>query len=590
MSVGRAGASMLTLPARRPISRRWSVSRRLRPRPDRASCRPSSCSSRCCWCVGSEPSCGSFAYLQNGVLVAAFLGLGLGFRSARKPARLLPAVLVLFSVVFMVRDPLRWDIGEGVTQGLVAFQDSGIWYAAGGQAEWPQYVRTALLFYSVAVSLALLAAIAYVFRPLGQWLGAWMDAYPRPIPAYTANILGSLLGIGLFVVATVAVTRPFSLAGGRRHRSRRVCGVVRRRPNRAGVLGRHRPGSAAAPVERAWHDSVVTLPEAEHRTAGVRPGPTGPGEQCGESHQRQQRRVPVHGEPGPAAHGGAPRPLSAGRGSHLPLRVALRSRGPSREGARSSARVPATTRRRRFVRARSRCRRWRSTPPSSRSVEAAIPTGRTPQAGEIAVDDARAFFRRPSGPYDLVWFGLLDSHTTPSAYANVRLDHFVYTQESFADMKRLLGPSGVVVLLFAPQTEWIAARLVGLLTRTFGEAPVAMHTKSSSPCLGWGGLLLVGGSPEAMSGRSGPGPRRARAVRSSSSTRARSRATRTRPRTTGPTSTFPGPRCRAITCSSPWPAWDWGCSCGGPSSSGVSRRRCDAPPRDGLHARSRSWA
>jgi hypothetical protein len=114
------------------------------------------------------------------------------------------------------------------------------------------------------------------------------------------------------------------------------------------------------------------------------------------------------------------------------------------------------------------------------------------------VDDARAFFRRPSGPYDLVWFGLLDSHTTPSAYANVRLDHFVYTQESFADMKRLLSPSGVVVLLFAPQTDWIAARLIGLLTRTFGEAPIAMRTTSSSPCLGWGGLLLVGGSPEAM--------------------------------------------------------------------------------------------
>src|SRR5574341_913698 len=31
-----------------------------------------------------------FAYLQNGVLVAAFLGLGLGARNARQPVRLLP--------------------------------------------------------------------------------------------------------------------------------------------------------------------------------------------------------------------------------------------------------------------------------------------------------------------------------------------------------------------------------------------------------------------------------------------------------------------------------------------------------------------
>ena len=32
-----------------------------------------------------------FAYLQNGVLVAAFLGLGLGCRNARRPVHILPA-------------------------------------------------------------------------------------------------------------------------------------------------------------------------------------------------------------------------------------------------------------------------------------------------------------------------------------------------------------------------------------------------------------------------------------------------------------------------------------------------------------------
>jgi SAM-dependent methyltransferase len=63
-------------------------------------------------------------------------------------------------------------------------------------------------------------------------------------------------------------------------------------------------------------------------------------------------------------------------------------------------------------------------------------------AVHLTVTDARAFFRRATGPYDLVWFGLLDSHTTPSAYANVRLDHFVYTRESLAEVKRLLAPSG----------------------------------------------------------------------------------------------------------------------------------------------------
>ena len=178
-----------------------------------------------------------FAYLQNGVLVAAFLGLGLGFRSARKPARLLPAVLVLFSVVFMVRDPLGWDIGEGVTQGLVAFQDSGIWYAAGGQAQWPQYVRTALLAYSVAVSLALLAAIAYVFRPLGPVAGrvdgrlsAADSRLHRQHPGEPPRDRALRRGHG-------RGDSPLLLAGGRRHRSRRC---ARRGPTTAESRGRSR--------------------------------------------------------------------------------------------------------------------------------------------------------------------------------------------------------------------------------------------------------------------------------------------------------------------------------------------------------------
>ncbi len=117
---------------------------------------------------------------------------------------------------------------------------------------------------------------------------------------------------------------------------------------------------------------------------------------------------------------------------------------------------------------------------------------------DVTIDDARAFFRRHEGRYDIVWFGLLDSHTTPSAYTNVRLDHFIYTRESFADMKRLLAPDGVVVLFFAAQTAWITDRLAGLLAETFGARPLTAVFHPPSPCLGWGGVMLIAGSPEAL--------------------------------------------------------------------------------------------
>jgi hypothetical protein len=147
-----------------------------------------------------------FAYLQNGVLVAAFLGLGLGARSARAPVRLLPSVLALTAVAFVIRDPGDWGLRECLSQGLVAFQDSVIWY--GHLDQWPTFLRTALVGFALILSLALLAGLAWTFRPLGQWLGAWMGECERPIAAYTANILGSLLGVAAFTAATIALFSP----------------------------------------------------------------------------------------------------------------------------------------------------------------------------------------------------------------------------------------------------------------------------------------------------------------------------------------------------------------------------------------------
>jgi len=98
----------------------------------------------------------------------------------------------------------------------------------------------------------------------------------------------------------------------------------------------------------------------------------------------------------------------------------------------------------------------------------------------------------------VVWFGFLASHTSPSAYTSIRLDHFVYTRESFADVRRLLSPSGAVVLFFWAETPWIAERLAGLLRDAFGAAPLSFWIPSSSLCLGHGGMMLFGGRESTL--------------------------------------------------------------------------------------------
>jgi spermidine synthase len=47
---------------------------------------------------------------------------------------------------------------------------------------------------------------------------------------------------------------------------------------------------------------------------------------------------------------------------------------------------------------------------------------------KIVNDDARSFFATNTEKYDVISFGLLDSHTT-TAMTNARLDHYVYTKE-----------------------------------------------------------------------------------------------------------------------------------------------------------------
>jgi SAM-dependent methyltransferase len=428
-----------------------------------------------------------FAYLQNGVLVAAFLGLGLGARSSRQPARLLPALFALVALGLVIRDPLGWQLAEAVTQGLVAFQDSVIWEASAvGQAA---YLRAPLVFFAVALSLGVLAAVALAFVPLGQWLGRWIDEQPRPIAAYTANILGSLVGIALFVGVTVARWPPWAWLAVT------AAGLVAFLPWTAD--GRLARGAVAAlafvlPFLGRQGGGALTVWSPYQKLAVSPFAPRG--EVCGEIINVNNAGYQLLLDFDPERMASAPElyPPDQVRSSHYVLpyelvgpraRVLIVGAGAGNDAA---AALRAGAQSVQAVEIDPVIVRWGRERHPNRPYSSDRVT--------VTVEDARAFFRNDRGPYDLVWFGLLDSHTTPSAYANVRLDHFVYTRESFADMKRLLAPGGVVVLFFEAQTDWIAARLAGLLEETFGAPPLAMRVRPGTECLGWGGLLLVGGA------------------------------------------------------------------------------------------------
>jgi hypothetical protein len=97
----------------------------------------------------------------------------------------------------------------------------------------------------------------------------------------------------------------------------------------------------------------------------------------------------------------------------------------------------------------------------------------------VHLTDARAFLKRSTKKYDLILFGLLDSHTQLSDYANMRIDNFVYTEESFLEAKAHLKPDGIIFIKFEVRRPWMARRLKEMLASTFGKEPVVFNAESS---------------------------------------------------------------------------------------------------------------
>jgi hypothetical protein len=90
-------------------------------------------------------------------------------------------------------------------------------------------------------------------------------------------------------------------------------------------------------------------------------------------------------------------------------------------------------------------------------------------------NDARSFLRGAADKYDLIVYGLLDSHTLLSHGSSVRLDSFVYTVEGLREARSRLKPDGLISLTFTVLTESLGRKIYLMLQEAFdGRAPVSV--------------------------------------------------------------------------------------------------------------------
>jgi CheY-like chemotaxis protein len=147
-----------------------------------------------------------FAYVSNLVLLACFLGIGVGCYFAKKEMNIFITLGMLVLIAISVKSFPFYRI----TDMLSGFSDSAIWF------EFTQG-SAIMAAQGVVLTIYMFLMILVAFVPLGQLLGNLLDSHKNIILAYSINIAGSLIGIWTFNMFSLFYTKPwlwflFSLA------------------------------------------------------------------------------------------------------------------------------------------------------------------------------------------------------------------------------------------------------------------------------------------------------------------------------------------------------------------------------------------
>jgi SAM-dependent methyltransferase len=427
-----------------------------------------------------------FAYFKNFVLVACFLGFGLGCMLCRRRIHLnvmLAPLLLLTILLTAPLSPLHKMIA-GLPGLLGTGSEVHIWGVPAAPASWSG------MFLAMLFVVPLFAEIALVFVPSGQLVGWALENTANGVTAYSVNVLASLAGIGGFTALGFLTQPPrvWLLAAGLlsvlvfwpNRRARMVVGAVflscvalLSLPGNAGTKTYWSPyqkltlledvkdgkiRSYSLTTNDAWYQQILDLSPEFVR-----------------AHPMEFERSPIEWNPYNLPYRFYPAPPSVlvlGAGMGNDVAAALRNGAGDVVAVEIDPLILKLGRNLHF--------------------EHPYQSPRT----RVVVDDARSYVQNSHEQFDLIVYSLLDSHTTASHFTNIRIDNYVYTREAMLQARRLLRPDGLLIVKFQVETPWIAGRLHALLQDVFGAAPVQFQ--SAPGFFTTGGRFFVAGSQQRI--------------------------------------------------------------------------------------------
>ena len=411
-----------------------------------------------------------FAFFQNLSLIVCFLGFGVGCFSSKKRGSLLPALVSTTILVALVNLPFKqWQLSLRALSSILSYTpDAALW---GQTLKLAPSVYYPLLLLALVVVAVFLMLLAVTMIPLGRWVGYYLEASRNTVSAYSINLMGSLAGIWLLAILAffwlspsywfavafglVLLCQPFSW------RSLALTCILL-----AVVVVALRPAKDVAvywspyqklTVKGVGHQQyqIDVNNEGYMTIANVTPQFLQEDPQFASTYQASSYDSPFQF----AQNVG--RVLVVGSGAGNDVAAALRHGATHVDAVEIDPLIPTLGK-----------RLHPEQPYASPKVR-------------LINNDARNYMRGCNEKYDMVIFGLLDSHTEFSGYSNMRVDNYVYTEQSFEEARRLLNPNGILVLKFEVRQPWtwMGVRFYSMLNEIFSHPPVTYYAPRTGALL-----------------------------------------------------------------------------------------------------------
>lgn len=396
-----------------------------------------------------------FAFYKNFGLLACFAGLGIGYALAKRDHIPLIFTLPLLALQIMVLIGMRHGMPSDWLTSLMAIPIAEQLNMGFNSSTNTPHLISVYSFLSVVM---LLTALAFI--PVGQICGRWMER-THSLQSYSLNLMGSILGTLLMMALSLAWTPPiiwlipcFAILIILQAFDSRVIltGIL------AGLLA---ITVLAWPVSFLYEQiyspyQLLERGKGEYGLTLLRAA----GHYYQRIHDLSVRAVAAY-----------PNRQAAQDYYELPYRIHPRSQRVAIVGSGTGNDVAAAL---------------RCGIPQVDAIEIdpailAIGTTYHPERPyhnsrvTCIVDDARTFLRSTDQSYDMVVYGLLDSHTLLSQSSNIRLDSFVYTVEGIRDAKNRLVEDGVISLSFCMISPQLGRKIYLMMEKAFDYPPICIR-------------------------------------------------------------------------------------------------------------------